>query len=132
MIIYEMKSYTDLSQSRKLVEILPIETADMKFPYFGNGQYGTTALFGEPIEFSGGKDIRCWSLTALFNYLRKVDLFPKIDVDELEVTMSIKYYDNEDAELLNLAAIHNIEVKAESFIDTCYELILKLYKSNLL
>ena len=65
-----MKAYTDIEQSKKLAEILPTESADMKYPYFGDGQYGTTALFGEPIEFSGGKDIPCWSLTAL------LDIFP--------------------------------------------------------
>ena len=65
-----IKSYTDLEQSKKLAEILPIESADMKFPYFGNGQYGETARVGEPIEFSGCKDIPCWSLTAL------LDIFP--------------------------------------------------------
>ena len=47
-----MKSYTDITQSKKLAEILPIESADMKFPYFGDGQYGSSAVFGEPIEFS--------------------------------------------------------------------------------
>lgn len=67
-----MKSYTDIEQSRKLFEILPIESADMKYPYFGDGQYGTTALFGEPIEFSGGKDIPCWSLAALLSLMPKL------------------------------------------------------------
>lgn len=65
-----MKSFTDIEQSRKLADILPLESADMKFPYFGNGQYGETAQVGELIEFSGGKDIPCWSLTAL------LDIFP--------------------------------------------------------
>ena len=65
-----MKAFTDIKQSKKLAEILPIKSADMKFPYFDDGQYGTTAVFGEPIEFSGGKDIPCWSLPAL------LDIFP--------------------------------------------------------
>lgn len=66
-----MKAFTDIKQSRKLAEILPVESADMKFPYFGDGQYGRTAVFGEPIEFSGGKDIPCWSLAALLEVMPK-------------------------------------------------------------
>lgn len=77
-----MKAYTDIEQSKKLAEILPVESADMKFPYFGDGQYGTIALFGEPIEFSGSKDIPTWSLAALlelmppylFEFERGIDL----------------------------------------------------------
>lgn len=67
------KAYTDIEQSKKLAKILPLESADMKYPYFGDGQYGTTALFGEPIEFSGGKDIPCWSLTALLNVIKPIN-----------------------------------------------------------
>ena len=67
-----MKAYTDIEQSKKLADILPVESADMKFPYFGDGQYGTTAVFGEPIEFSGGKDVPCWSLAALLDQLEDV------------------------------------------------------------
>lgn len=125
-----MRAYTNLEQSKKLVEVLPTESADMKFPYFGNGQYGTTALFGEPIEFSGGKDIPCWSLTALLNYLREIDLFPEIDANEVMVTMNINYYNEEEVRLL--APIHNIKVKAESFIDACVEMILKMNEQKIL
>lgn len=125
-----MKSYTDIKQSRKLAEILPVESADMKFPYFGDGQYGITALFGEPIEFSGGKDIPCWSLDALLNYLREIDFFPEIDADELGVTMNINYYDKEVGGVL--APIHTINIEAENFIDACYELILKLHEQKIL
>lgn len=44
-----MKAFTDIKQSKKLAEILQIDSADMKYPYFGDGQYGTTAVFGEPM-----------------------------------------------------------------------------------
>lgn len=65
------KAYTNIQQSKKLAEILPLDSADMKYPYFGDGQYGSSAVFGEPIEYSGGKDIPCWSLAAL------IELMPK-------------------------------------------------------
>lgn len=44
--------------------------------------------------------------------------------------MNINYYNEEEASLL--APIHNIKVKAESFIDACYEMILKLHEQKVL
>lgn len=67
--------------------------------------------------------IPCWSLAALLNYLREVDYFPEIDVDEFEVTMLINW---------PLAPVHNIKIKAESFIDACYEMIITLNELKLL
>lgn len=122
----KMKSCTNIQQSKKLAEILPLYSADMKYTYYGFGQYGITAVFGEPIEFrfSGGKDIPCWSLAALFNYLREIGFFPEIDADKSGVTMN--------AELLSLAGVHNIKVKAETFIDACYEMIIHLHELKML
>ena len=50
-----IKSYTDLSQSKKLAEFLPLETADMCF-------VGGRADFMSP----------CWSLASLINVLPEV------------------------------------------------------------
>lgn len=111
-----MKSYTSLEQSKKLSKILPIETADMKFPYFGNGQYGTIALVGEPIEFSGSKDIPCWSLAAL------LDMFN--DKAGLAKEYGLWFcYDNGKS----YCTKHHTNV-----IDACYEMIIKLHELNLL
>lgn len=60
-----MKSYTDLEQSKKLSEILPIESADMYY------------WCGEDLRIGGHKamdidyDIPCWSLSALIKMLPK-------------------------------------------------------------
>ena len=64
-----MKIATNIQQSKKLAEILPLKSADMYYPYFGDGDYGSTPRVGEGIEFSGGKDIPAWSLGALLNLL---------------------------------------------------------------
>ena len=85
--------------------------------------------FGD-IKYAHPRSVPCWSLTSLLNYLREVDYFPEINADEFEVTMSINYYNEDEAG--PLAPIHNIKVKAESFIDACYELILKLKEQKLL
>ena len=74
--------------------------------------------------------VPCWSLAALLNYLHEVDVFPEIDIENTEVTMSISYFNNHEAR--HLTPVSTIMVKADSFIDACYELILKLHKQNLL
>lgn len=126
-----IKSFSDLEQSRKLAEILPIDSADMYYP----NRIDIKCQSALPIEFKLGnpllsQEIACWSLAALLDYLRKVDLFPEIDTDEFSVTMNINYYNEEEARLL--APIHNIKIKAESFIDACVELISKLHEQKLL
>ena len=114
-----MKAYTDIKQSAQLALLLPIESADMKYPYFGDGQYGTTALFGEPIEFSGDKDVPCWSLAALLSVLEHTRCFQgdKPTYCFCECFGKDKLYH---------------EVEADNFVDACYEMILKLHEQKLL
>ena len=80
-----MKSYTDLEQSKKLVEILPIESVDIWWAerYKGrvteNGQYIVDEepyyylSLTNPSENNWSqdqiKDIPCWSLAALLNII---------------------------------------------------------------
>ena len=125
-----MKAYTDLEQSRKLAEILPHESADMWWREVSYGFYDIEAEIPKGWYDVPPKGFPCWSLAALLNYFREIDFFPEIDADEVMVTMNINYYDEEEARLL--APIHNIKVKAESFIDACVEMILKMHEQKLL
>ena len=139
-----MKAYTDISQSKILKDILPLESADM---YWLNRHIDLTETKYEvfvieksnkyidffksyAIAIDNNEIIPCWSLTALLNYLREVDYFPEINADEFEVTMQINYYNENEAR--PLAPLHNIKIKAESFIDACVELIIKLHELKLL
>lgn len=116
-----MKAHTDLKQSMKLARILPVESADMKFPYFGDGQYGRTAVFGEPIEFSGGKDFPCWSLAALIEVLPEF----KIEKTKAEDGYGGYYY---YVSYKNLIAVpYNKEL-----IDGFVEMIVRLKNEDLL
>lgn len=64
------KICTDVEQSDVLIKSgIDVSTADMKYPYFGDGQYGTTPVVGECIKFSGGADIPAWSLSALLKLM---------------------------------------------------------------
>ena len=69
-----MKAYTDLDQSKKLAEILPIKSADMRFCFshtLGGRIIGHYPMIGR--EPSLGT-IPCWSLTALLNVLPSATL----------------------------------------------------------
>ena len=127
-----MKSYTDLEQSKKLAEFLPLESADMSYVYDRHLDklYGDTPYVIDYKVLNENVDIPCWSLAALFNYLREIDFFPEIDADELTVTMSINYVNNHEAK--RLTPVQTITIKAENFIDACYEMILKLNERKLL
>ena len=113
-----IKSYTDIEQSHKLAEILPLESADMYYPNRTDVKY-QGAL---PIEFKYGnpllsQEIAAWSLAALLDILPKIhNLRPILDLEENSIQYSgIDLY-----------------ITAGSPIDACYELILKLHKRKLL
>lgn len=60
-----MKAYTDIEQSKKLAEILPIESADMRYSPLGDNLHPWiwTDTFLE-------KDaVPCWSLAALLDVI---------------------------------------------------------------
>ena len=64
-----MKSYTDIEQSRKLAEILPLESADMKILSFGIDIKRRVVPINDIAVLNREDEISCWSLTALFNVL---------------------------------------------------------------
>lgn len=60
-----MKSYTNLEQSKKLSEILPIESADMRYDEYTSHIDGTPKVgYKEGIT----EGIPCWSLSALLRF----------------------------------------------------------------
>ena len=63
-----MKSYTDLEQSRKLAEILPLESADMCYIKREINDTFIETPIVKPIG-SVEKSLCCWSLAALMDML---------------------------------------------------------------
>ena len=124
-----MKAFTDLKQSAQLAILLPTESADMKYPYFGDGQYGTTALFGEPIEFSGSKDIPAWSLAALLEILPDEIVDDNgynilINIEKYDLKYKVTYFTD-----LNFSDRISTD-EYENLVDACVEMILKLHEQN--
>ena len=63
-----MKSHTDIEQSKKLAEILPLESADMGWYYSRNPNSARNQMWvGTKAE---NADIPCWSLAALLDVLK--------------------------------------------------------------
>ena len=120
-----IKSYTDIEQSKKLAEILPIESAD--YTRLGKNEDNVLTrpyLESYSSELKGwiGKDeiYPCWSLAALIEVLPLIEGFkPVIDLDINQIRYEGKYRD----ELI---------VSSENLVDACYEMIIKLHELNLL
>ena len=88
-----IKAYTDISQSKKLAEILPLESADMYYePSPGFRTEPSEAKIGD-IEYAHPRSIRCWSLAALLGVLpKRIEIVD--NVYELSVYLYGLYYWN--------------------------------------
>lgn len=118
-----IKSFTSLEQSKKLAEILPLESADMYYTSgdeydicFGSGVYKEIADWickGTPRP----ADIPCWSLAALLDILPKINgLKPILDLEE----NSIQYTGID------------LYVVADNPVDACVAMIIKLHERKML
>lgn len=111
-----MKSFTDLEQSKKLAEILQLESADMYWWSSGKEYYIEAIDDGDFIE---NRDIRAWSLAALLDVLD----FPALtQEDENEWEVCVQDYNNDGY----------IEVSADNPVDACVGMIIKLNEQKLL
>ena len=144
-----MKSYTDLEQSKKLSEILPLASADMWWLYVTAQGKRIAMMCEEPdphylarMEGYGIKDaaVRCWSLAALLDALRifttPTAFSAKVSVPSLSKTENgykLTYTGDYTSMVINGLDIKApIESVADNPIDACYELILKLNKLKML
>ena len=89
-----IKSFSDLEQSRKLAEILPLESADMSWVSNGLGKpfARTIPIKGDPEELCA-----CWSLAALLGVLPILDnrspIIPKTFDGKYRVTYHSTAYE---------------------------------------
>ena len=133
-----IKSYTDLEQSKKLAEILPLESADMRYISFRHRDdtIEWVPQLGTPSKY----DFPCWSLAALLGvlqiYTTPTAFSTNISVPSLTKTKngySITYVgDYRIMESNNNDIESPIETMADNPIDACYEMILKLHELKML
>lgn len=120
-----LKNYTDIDQSKKLAEILPIESADM-FYNDGELRIGYAPLAKERDDY-----FPCWSLAALLNVIPQ-EIFCGdyvINITEGRINKWVLTYDhcvNRNHSNYGLSSC------ADTLVDACYEMIAKLHKQNLL
>ena len=116
-----IKSYTDLSQSKKLAEILPIESADM-FYKAGNDTQPTFRLYSYG-HIMSNKDVCAWSLAAL------LDVLPaECECMSLE---HINYGNNHKKYFMSYIGGENTDTY-DNPVDACVTMIEKLNELNLL
>lgn len=125
-----IKSYTDISQSKKLAEILPFDSADME--YLALKENG--ALIGavpfvkddsevEDSAYNYAYDrITCWSLAALLSILPQSVRLVGTPKDSYWYCEGV---DNNNQWYAGSASANNP-------VDACYEMIIKLSELNLL
>ena len=120
-----IKSFTDISQSKKLAEILPLESADFGWNVFVDDTSRILPINDWDLtkDGSGGvKFFHAWSLSALLGVLPEgvIDNCYVPNIQKENGKYSIAYGDDE---LLCIA---------DNPIDACVEMILKLHELNLL
>ena len=138
-----MKSYTDIKQSKNLLKILPVESADMRYGYIAPYETSVEKYDGGYDEIPYPKDfltkhsyffedeydgeLPCWSLAAL------LDVIPdNIKIDGYRWGVSIRK--NSISYLGNMTydgQLHK-SVQSDNLVDACVEMIIKLHELNLL
>ena len=119
-----MKAYTDLEQSKKLAEILPIESADMNY------WCGTQIRIGGHRTMDKDLDVPCWSLAALLNVIpytiyKSDNEFYRLGIDKGYNDYAV-WYNNDGF------TITDLDVTSDNFVDACCEMIIKLHEQNIL
>ena len=121
-----MKVYTDIEQSKKLAEILPLDSADMCYGIDDDTLKYIKIPWLIPYHKYTAKEfyIPCWSLAAL------LDIIPSnlgsskltIEKDDLEpLKYRLNYHDTWEIE-------DDIQTKYyDDLVDACYEMIINLY-----
>ena len=125
-----IKSYTDIEQSKKLAEILPIESADMYWDYDVRKHEYYTMVMDELFDDTC---IRAWSLASLLDVLpNNENISTNLSkggyrISTLEYT-NRWFVDYED----ETNGLNNCVTSADNPVDACYKMIIKLYELKML
>ena len=120
-----MKAFTDIDQSKKLAEILPVESADMMWDDWSlidEGWKLSAGYYPEIEKDYGRKCYPAWSLAAL------LDILPNGTDTHKQVNESISCY---FVEVYNNKKYFSTE-RYDDLLDACVEMIFKLKEKDLL
>lgn len=128
------KAFTSLKQSKKLAEILPLESADMHWqdaskeyenPYgiydrhFRLVAGNSSKIINNKCDFRKGFILPAWSLSALLSVIPKI-----INNETLFIETS--------AALWHVGYRNIYTARADNLVDACVEMIIRLHELNLL
>ena len=141
-----MKPYTDLEQSKKLAEILSLESADMTYCAITGGMrekmiiknwevnVGLDIAIKEKLfSYRNGYMFPCWSLAALLgvlpttigNFFEKTALRLRMDKGENDFNIWYENFDCGDV-------AEGLDVKENNPVDACVAMIERLHEQKLL
>lgn len=126
-----IKSHTDLEQSRKLAEILPLESADMYYDDIVDRVTGELFIPDDGSTIKVGKglggSIAAWSLAALLGAASTY-------CNRLEITLRTNKKYNVFAVKSDFVfrSFDEFPDGIDNLIDCSYEMIIRLHKLNLL
>ena len=103
-----IKSYTDISQSKTLSEILPLESADMHY------EWPNKKVHFKDDEYSG-MGFSCWSLAALLGVLPEYHLSSPNPLSSMYC-----------------CRVEDIETYADNLVDACVAMIIRLNELKML
>ena len=128
-----MKAYTDLEQSHKLAEILPLESADMYYCYGMNIDTKIWSFDDTPIIIDADNqvdvdDIPCWSLAALSEFILPYIADDdgnnyKFYLSKDDIDRWIAYYKSDDVSIY-------ICEESDNMIDVILEMVCWLKKEE--
>ena len=117
------KAFTSLEQSKALAEILPIESADMRYAPFGDIH---PWVWDGEVKLLEKGSILCWSLSALLSVLPSV-----ITRNGKRMFLTLEkagafnlYYKSPDR-------LDELWETDEEVVDACVEMIVNLHKEDL-
>jgi len=135
-----IKSYTDLEQSKALVKILPIESANMCWYIDDNNIPTHTPDNG--FYRQDKNHLPCWSFAALLKALSTLlDAMPKDE--SIECSISFSYYNSKGEYIKKWLCAFEKEGETtddyiiETFdgdnpVDACYQMVIRLKEMNLI
>lgn len=122
-----IKSYTDINQSKKLAEILPLDTADLCYI-----AHSELININEPFYKKVDKeDIPCWSLAALINIIPQ-EIFDGeyiVNITEGRDNKWIITYDHYEH---SNHSYYGLSAGADNLVDACTDIIIKLKERNII
>lgn len=119
-----IRAYTTIDQSRKLAEILPLESADMRYQmrYDNKNNLKYKPVFVSTI-IPLRADIPCWSLASL------LDIIPNGQVNK--IGDGSNKWEAASWNEADYGLIHSVG-GFDNPVDACYKMIIRLHELNLL